>query len=70
MRGRNLGFLWDRFGGNYLATMSDVRRVLGLGYSQAVRLLEGCETLAIGKGTYYRTMDVIDVVENNFERKR
>ena len=68
MRGRNLGTLWDLFGGKYLTTCGAVAATLGIGYSKAAELLGGVEVLVIGKGTYYRTMDVIDVIENNFSK--
>ena len=66
MRGRNLGTLWDLFGGKYLTTCGAVAATLGIGYSKAEELLEGVEVFILGKGTYYRTLDVIDIVENNF----
>ncbi|MBQ8893055.1 MAG: hypothetical protein IJ043_01450 [Clostridia bacterium] len=69
MKGRNLGLLWDSFGGKYLTNKCEVGKVLGIGYEKVCTLLSGLEQLAVGKGTYYRTMDVIDVVENNFTRK-
>ena len=66
MRGRNLGTLWDLFEGAYLTNRNTVAKVLGIGHHTAERLLNGVEVLNIGTGTYYRTMDVIDVIENNF----
>ena len=68
MRGRNLGHLWDCFGGKYLTTRNAVEQALGIGYEKAGILLDGLEKIAIGKGTYYRTLDVIDAVENGFAR--
>lgn len=69
MRGRNLGVLWDCFGGKYLTNNNEIRTVLGLGRDKVEALLQNTEVLAIGKGTYYRTLDVIDTIENSFVRK-
>ena len=68
MRGRNLGHLWDCFGGKYMTNRNAVAQVLGIGNDKAGMLLADLEVFAIGKGTYYRTLDVIDAVENGFSK--
>ncbi len=66
MRGRNLGTLWDLFGGKYLTTRRAISDILGLGREHVSALVAGIEVFSLGEREYYRTMDVIDVVENNF----
>ena len=68
MRGRNLGHLWDCFGGKYLTNRNAVAQVLGIGNDKAGVLLADLEVFAIGKGIYYRTLDVIDAVESGFTK--
>lgn len=69
MRGQNLGLLWDAFGGKYLTNRHEVAKILGIGNEKAGALLADTEVLAIGKGVYYRVMDVIDAVENGFAKR-
>ncbi len=68
MRGRNLGHLWDCFGGRYLTNRNAVAQVLGVGNEKAGMLLADLEILSVGKGTYYRTIDVIEAIENGFSK--
>lgn len=68
MRGRNLGTLWDLFGGKYLTTRRAISAVLGLGRESVAALVGEVEVFVVGEREYYRTMDVIDVIENNFSK--
>ena len=68
MRGRNLGTLWDLFGGKYLTTRRTISAVLGLGRESVASLVGNVEVFAVGERVYYRTLDVIDIIENNFRK--